>query len=71
MLRSRRAGDRLRLSGGTKTLKKVMIDRKIPEADRNAIPVIADDAGVLGVCGIGVNLDRAADHGIMILFEER
>ena len=71
VLRSRRAGDRLRLSGGTKTLKKVMIDRKIPEADRNAIPVIADDAGVLGVCGIGVNLDRAADHGIMILFEER
>ena len=71
VLRSRRPGDKLRLHGGTKTLKKVLIDRKIPEADRNAIPVIADDLGVLGVFGIGANLDRAADHGIMILFEER
>ena len=57
-LRSRCSGDALRLSCGTKTIKKLFIDRKIPAARRDQIPVVADEAGVLGVCGIGGNLDR-------------
>lgn len=57
-VRSRRSGDEMRLSGGTKSLKKLFIDRKIPASQRASIPVVADDAGVLGVYGIGVNLDR-------------
>ena len=59
-VRSRQAGDAIRLSGGTKSLKKLFIDRKIPAALRDSIPVVCDDAGILGVYGIGVNLDRAA-----------
>ena len=59
-LRSRKSGDALRLSGGTKSLKKLLIDRKIPASRRDAIPVLCDDVGVLGVCSIGVNLNRAA-----------
>ena len=59
-LRSRRSGDELRLPGGTKSLKKLMIDRKIPAARRDRIPVLADEKGVLAVGGIGVNMDRAA-----------
>ena len=59
-LRSRQSGDALRLSGGTKSLKKLFIDRKIPAADRNRIPVLADEAGLLAVYGLGVHLDRAA-----------
>ena len=59
-IRSRRSGDAMRLSGGTKSLKKLFIDRKIPAAQRDAVPVVCDDAGILGVYGIGVNLDRAA-----------
>lgn len=61
ILRSRQPGDELRLSGGTKSLKKLFIDRKIPAARRPQIPVIADAEGVLGAYGIGVNLDRAAE----------
>lgn len=61
MVRSRRAGDALRLYGGTKLLKKLLIDKKIPAACRDRIPVICDDAGVLAVPGLGVNLDRIAD----------
>ena len=60
-VRSRLPGDEIRLRGGIKSLKKLFIDRKIPAHRRDAVPVIADDLGVLGVCGIGVNLDRAAD----------
>ena len=59
-VRSRQAGDTMRLSGGSKSLKKLFIDRKIPAARREDIPIICDDAGILGVYGIGVNLDRAA-----------
>lgn len=59
-VRSRQSGDTIRLSGGSKTLKKLFIDRKIPAARRNATPVLCDGEGVVGVYGIGVNQDRAA-----------
>jgi tRNA(Ile)-lysidine synthase len=60
VVRSRQTGDEMRLPGGTKSLKKLFIDRKIPAHLRSRTPVVADDAGVIGVYGIGVNLDRAA-----------
>ncbi len=59
-LRARCAGDTIRLNAGTQTLKKLFIDRKIPAARRDAIPVFADEQGVLGVYGIGANVDRLA-----------
>ena len=59
-IRSRREGDSLRLPGGTKKLKKAFIDRKLPAAQRSGIPVLCDEAGLLGVYAIGVNRDRAA-----------
>lgn len=59
-IRCRRSGDTITLPGGTKSLKKMFIDRKIPAAQRMQIPVLADDAGVLGVYGIGVNRNRIA-----------
>lgn len=70
-VRSRRPGDTIRLSGGAKPLKKLFIDRKIPAAQRMRIPVLCDDAGILGVCDIGANLDRLnADAGaVEIIFE--
>ena len=60
-LRSRQIGDSLRLPGGSKSLKKLFIDRKIPASQRDTIPVVCDDMGILGVYSIGINLDRAAD----------
>lgn len=59
-IRPRQTGDKIRLSGGSKSLKKLFIDRKIPAADRERIPVVCDETGILGVYSIGVNLDRAA-----------
>ena len=59
-LRSRQSGDSIRLSGGTKSLKKLFIDHKIPAADRDSIPVLCDEKGILGVYGFGVHRDRAA-----------
>ena len=61
-IRSRVSGDTIRLSGGTKSLKKLFIDRKIPAARRNQIPVVRDDAGILGVYSIGAHLDRIPEN---------
>ena len=58
-VRSRLSGDSIRLSGGTKSLKKLFIDQKIPAAERHRIPVIADRRGVLAVHGFGINPDLA------------
>ncbi len=57
-LRGRREGDSIRLPGGTKSLKKLFIDRKIPAARRPHIPVLCDDGGVVAVCGIGTDEAR-------------
>lgn len=70
-LRTRLPGDTMRLSGGTKTLQRLFIDKKIPQQQRMQIPVLADDAGVLGVYGLGANRDRLSSGslGIEIRFE--
>ena len=71
VIRSRQAGDALRTAGGTKTLKKRFIDRKIPADCRSRIPVLADEQGILGVYGIGPDLDRVATElpAIQIRFD--
>ena len=61
-IRSRCAGDTIRLPGGSKSVKKLFIDRKIPAKDRDAVPIVCDDLGILGIIGIGVNQDRAAQQ---------
>ena len=72
-VRARQAGDTITLSGGTKSLKKLFIDRKIPAARRLQIPVIADEAGVLGVYSIGASLNRMAQElpAVQIQFEKK
>lgn len=69
VLRGRESGDRMRLSGGSKSIKKIFVDRKIPAAQRDLIPVVADQKGILGVYGIGANRDRMGP-GIEIRFEK-
>lgn len=70
VVRCRLPGDTMRLPGGTRSLKKCFVDRRIPAARRMAVPVIADAEGVLGVYGIGANLDRTAGgKPVTICFE--
>lgn len=58
IVRHRLPGDSMRLPGGTKDLRKLFIDKKIPAAKRSSIPVIVDDLGVIAVYGFGANKDR-------------
>ncbi|MBR6694003.1 MAG: tRNA lysidine(34) synthetase TilS [Clostridia bacterium] len=55
VLRTREAGDEIKLSGrGTKSLKKLYNELKIPQNDRENLPLAADDNGVIWVYGAGV-----------------
>jgi len=55
LVRTRRPGDRLRLSGGGKSVKKWMIDRKLPAAARGALPVFELRGTVIAVWGVGID----------------
>ena len=60
-VRSRRSGDNLRLEGGSKSLKKRLIDKKIPASQRDLLPVFEDDRGILAVAELGAELPHRAN----------
>ena len=68
VVRCRQSGDELTTKGGTKSLKKRFIDRKIPQFERYAVPVIADEGGVLAVYGFGADVTRQ-DGGVYVRVE--
>ena len=58
LVRGRRAGDRIRLSGGSRKVKKLLLEARIPEGRRAQTPILVDAGGrVLWVPGVA----RAAD----------
>ncbi|MDD3165627.1 MAG: tRNA lysidine(34) synthetase TilS [Oscillospiraceae bacterium] len=67
-VRARRPGDAITLSGGTKTLKKLLIDHKIPAARRPEIPVITDACGIVAVGFIGADRNRIPAAGEAALY---
>ena len=59
-VRNRRQGDRFRPVGlaGRKTLQDYFVDRKVPRADRDAVPIVVDDADrIVWVAGHGIDAD--------------
>ncbi len=56
-VRTRLPGDRIHLRhrGVGKSLKKLFIEEGVPQNRRNSLPVVADEAGVVWVCGFGVD----------------
>ena len=52
-VRARRPGDRLRPIGlgGSRKVQDILTDHKTPAAQRDGVPIVADQAGVLWVVG--------------------
>jgi tRNA(Ile)-lysidine synthase len=68
-LRGWRAGDRIRTPGGTKTLKKLFGERRVPRARRTTLPLLADAGdAVLWVPGVARALAAAPEPGHDALF---
>ena len=70
-VRPRQAGDEIQLPGGGRSLKKLLIDRKVPRDARSLVPVVANRAGVLLVYPLAVSVSRQAqpgDRAILIHF---
>ena len=73
-VRARRTGDVIRLPGRpAKTLKKLMIERKIPAHLRDFLPVVAGARGVAAAAGIGPHqgaLARPGESALYIIIEK-
>lgn len=62
-IRPRKQGDTLHLPGGTRTVKRLMIDRKIPASQRGLLPVVETENGVAAVFGLDADCLQAANPG--------
>lgn len=71
IVRQRAEGDKIRLAGRgcTKTLKQLYNENGIPQNVRKNLPVIADDKGVVWVCGIGAAERVTADVNSKFLYK--
>ena len=71
-VRPRRRGDRLTLSGGTKSLKDLMIDRKIPAARRDRVPVLTINGRPAAVFSVGADpaiLAGEAENCLLVTYD--
>jgi tRNA(Ile)-lysidine synthase len=72
-VRSRRPGDRFRPFGspGSRKLQDVFVDRKIPRAERDSVPVVVDASGrIVWVAGVTIAHDcrvTMPEAGMVIL----
>ncbi|MEX0683987.1 MAG: tRNA lysidine(34) synthetase TilS, partial [Dehalococcoidia bacterium] len=53
LVRARQPGDRLRPLGlrGEKKVQDILVDAKVSEEERDAVPIVCDDAGVIWIAG--------------------
>ena len=52
VVRTRRAGDRVRLSCGTKKLKELFIDEHVPRTARDRVPLVVCEGEVVWAVGV-------------------
>jgi len=62
---SRKPGEKMTLLGrnGTRSIKKLLTEHRVPRAERAAVPVIRDEAGVLALYGVGQSRRAAPRPG--------
>jgi tRNA(Ile)-lysidine synthase len=68
-VRPRKPGDSFAPHGrnGTKSLKKLFIDDKIPKCERAFVPVVEDETGIVAVGGFGIAGRCAVVSGLPVL----
>lgn len=73
VLRPRRPGDTIRTRAGTRSLKKLLIDKKYPVSKRDSLIVVSCGGSVLAVENIGQSVDtypREGEDALTITIEK-
>ncbi|RKX84951.1 MAG: tRNA lysidine(34) synthetase TilS [Spirochaetes bacterium] len=70
VLRTWREGDRIKIKGGKKSVKKVFQELKIPEDKRNIIPLLVDREGIKVILGKPLGYGNVSSYGILVKREK-
>ena len=64
IVRNRKNGDKIKMLGlgGSKKLKDLFIDLKVPKEDRDKVPILCDDEGIIWVIGHRISEDYKVDN---------
>ena len=71
VLRHRTDGDRVRLPGGGKLLSDLLVERKVPREERDALLLLASGRDVVWVAGVPLDTGRTRDERFMALALEQ
>lgn len=68
-LTSRRNGDKIRLAyrNCSKSLKELFLEKGIPQHERDSVPILRDEKGVMAVAGFGTDAKYLAKPGDKVL----
>lgn len=66
LLRFRRAGDTVCVRGNTKTLKKLLNEKRIPPEKRARLPVLCDKEGILWIPGVYARIPETGEKTISV-----
>ena len=64
ILRNRRPGDQLVRAGGTRTVKRILIDLGVERERRDLVPILEDRHGILAVVASAVGCEDALREGV-------
>lgn len=67
-IRHKKQGDKFTFSFGSKSLKKIFIDKKIPQNKRDFVPILEDKNGIIAVCFLGTDSKRIGQNNLEIHF---
>ncbi len=66
-VRNKMPGDRIRMGGMNKSLKKLLCEKKIPLSLRTRLPILCDDDGIVAVPLVGVRDDAKSKTDSSVL----
>jgi tRNA(Ile)-lysidine synthase len=69
VFRTRKTGDLFaKFGGGKKTLKEYLIDKKIPQRERDKLILIADGKEILAIVGVEISNKIKATKGAQVYY---
>ncbi len=68
-MRNRKNGDKIKLKVGTKKIKDILIDQKVPQSKRDKLLLISNKESVLWIPGIKKSLQSESCNKKIYIYE--